>query len=593
MLSVSIAAMTWAGSVQSQQSLPGKSINLSVGAEIIANFRAAGETIAGSSATITGQGADPPSASSDIQINDPKLDHIQDFAVPLTPWELSTQSETSIAYVGRDIVTGYISSAGVFRNAGNTGFSQLFYTGYSVSHDAGKTWTSGFIPSPVGGLCTGGDPSVGVDRKGNFYFAYLACDASANTVIAVSKSTDRGQTFGPSTIVFTSNGGDKEWLAIGPDPTVKSQDNLYVAWVNFLPASSRLMLSKSLDGGATWSTSTVFAPVDNGVESSFLQFPNPVVDKSNGRLYIPFLHGGHADADFIQVLVSDDAGQTFHFLNFNIPGVADPTAYPVVTPGTANDCGIIPGTSPPRANISLVLHEGPNQGGGQFGFPRFKYATRLITQPAAVVLGNHLLIAFNSSTSAILGDPNSGSEIHVIASNDGGMTWSAPLTVAASTPTDLHHVLPSITMHPSGRKAFVGYYVQQSPSNTQMGKLRTDLTEVKLSGGKDQQWVLGGTTGLSTTSFDLAPTNIETNALHITLNYDRAFVPCYSIGEYMSVMRYKNGVIGAWGDDRNLWTPPSDSLDTSIHPQADVFFRFVTGEDKHEDEGGDEVAERD
>jgi hypothetical protein len=174
----------------------------------------------------------------------------------------------------------------------------------------------------------------------------------------------------------------------------------------------------------------------------------------------------------------------------------------------------------------------------------------------------------------------------VIASNDGGMTWSAPLTVAASTPTDLHHVLPSITMHPSGRKAFVGYYVQQSPSNTQMGKLRTDLTEVELSGGKDQQWVLGGTTGLSTTSFDLAPTNIPVNIAgpHQNLNYDRAVVPCYSIGEYMSVMRYKNGVIGAWGDDRNPWVsatepPPSDSLDTSIHPQADVFFRFVAGKD--------------
>jgi hypothetical protein len=175
----------------------------------------------------------------------------------------------------------------------------------------------------------------------------------------------------------------------------------------------------------------------------------------------------------------------------------------------------------------------------------------------------------------------------MIASSDGGVTWSAPLTVADSTPTDLHHVHPSITMHPSGRKAFIGYYVQQSNvvTDIQYGQLRTDLTEVDLSGGKDKQWVLGGTASLSTTSFSLAPTNVAISlSPFTTLNYDRGSVSCYSIGEYMSVMRYKNGVIGAWGDDRNPWVtaserPPSDSVAPFIHPQADVFFRFVAGND--------------
>jgi hypothetical protein len=585
MLSVSIAVMTWAGSVQSQLP-PGKSSNRSFGAEIIANVRAAGETIAGgSSAPITARGADPPSASSDIQVNDPKLDHIQDFGVHY-PWEFANESETSIAYNGNDIVTGYNTSAGTFRNSTNTGFTQLFFTGYSVSHDSGKTWTSGFIPPPVVGGCTLGDPSVGVDRQGNFYFAHLACDAVGNTVIAVSKSTDGGNTFGPSTIAATSNGGDKDWLAVGPDPKVPTRDNLYVAWVNFSSAASSLMLSRSLDGGATWNTQTVYSPVDNGVLSSFLFAPNPVVDPSNGRLYIPFLHISNVDADDIQVLVSDDAGATFSFLSFNITGAPDQFSYPVVQPGVLNDCG-------PSGFIRLVLFEGPPQlppqqiGGPNFALNFYRYVTRIITQPAAVALNNRLLIAFNSSTSATFGDSTAGSKIDMIASNDGGATWSAPLTVAASTPTDLHHVHPSITMHPSGRKAFIGYYVQQSniQSDTQFGQLRTDLTEVDLSSGKDKQWVLGGTTGLSTTSFSLEPTNneVKTNPF-TTLNYDMTSVPCYSIGEYMSVMWYKNGVIGAWGDERNPWVaknepPPSDSVAPFVHPQADVFFRFVAGKD--------------
>jgi hypothetical protein len=579
--------MTWAGSVQSQLP-PGKLSNRSFGAEIIANLLASGETIAGGSAApITAQGADPPSGSSDIQVNNPALDYIQDFGPPRFPWEFSTQSETSIAYNGNDIVIGYNSSAGASRNANNTGFTQLVFTGYSVSHDGGKTWTSGFIPPPVKSICSHGDPSVGVDRGGNFYYAHHACDASLNLVIAVSKSTDGGKTFGSSTIVATSPGSDKDWLAVGPDPKVPTRDNLYVAWVNFADdgSGSSLMLSKSLDGGATWNTQTVYPPVDNGVLSSFLQYPNPVVDPSNGRLYIPFLHFGDGDADYIQVLVSDDAGATFSFLPFNIPGAPDLVSYPVVQPGVLNNCG-------PFGGFQLVLFEGPPQLPPQQIDPNhmvnfYTYATRLITQPAAVAPNNHLLIAFNSSTSATSGDPTAGSEIDMIASNDGGVSWSAPLTVAASTPTDLHHVHPSITMHPSGRKAFIGYYVQQSHvvTDIQYGQLRTDLTEVDLSGGKDKQWVLGDTTGLSTTSFSLAPTNVEVRSNPFTtLNYDRVFPPCYSIGEYMSVMRYKNGVIGAWGDLRNPWVtateaPPSDSLAPFIHPQADVFFRFVADKD--------------
>jgi hypothetical protein len=277
---------------------------------------------------------------------------------------------------------------------------------------------------------------------------------------------------------------------------------------------------------------------------------------------------------------------TFSFLKFNFPGAPDQFSYPVVVPGVFNDCG-------PLGGQGSVLFNGPPQSPPvqvQFGSIYYTlnfyiYATRLITQPTAAVLNNHLLIAFNSSTSATVWDPNAGSDIRMIASNDAGVTWSPTLTVAASTLTDLHHVHPSITMHPSSRKAFVGYYVQQSnvQHDIQYGQLRTDLTEVDLSGGNNQQWVLGGTTKLSTTSFYLPPTNVQIGTTpYLTLNYDQIISPCYSIGEYMSVMQYQNGVIAAWGDARNPWVtatepPPSDSIAPFIHPQEDVFFRFVAG----------------
>ena len=85
------------------------------------------------------------------------------------------------------------------------------------------------------------------------------------------------------------------------------------------PLAVQLMLARSIDGGATWASSVVFAPVDDGINSSFLTFSNPVVDASSGRLDIPFLHISDIDADNVRVLVSDDGGQTFQFLAFNVP----------------------------------------------------------------------------------------------------------------------------------------------------------------------------------------------------------------------------------------------------------------------------------
>src|SRR2546422_1943482 len=40
---------------------------------------------------------------------------------------------------------------------------------------------------------------------------------------------------------------------------------------------------------------------------------------------IPFAHFSNSDQDFLQVLASDDAGETFHFLTFNDPSAPDPT----------------------------------------------------------------------------------------------------------------------------------------------------------------------------------------------------------------------------------------------------------------------------
>src|SRR6516162_7741348 len=147
-------------------------------------------------------------------------------------------------------------------------------------------------------------------------------------------------------------GRDKEWLAVGPDPASKNRDNVYVTWTSFQSTACELRFGRSTDGGATWTAKTIFVPTadpDPTHPQNCLQFSNPVVDQIKGTLYVPFLHFSNADQDFIQMLISDDAGETFRFAMFNIPGAPDSTVMPVTQPGELTQCG--PG------NFRLTIHD--------------------------------------------------------------------------------------------------------------------------------------------------------------------------------------------------------------------------------------------
>jgi len=186
------------------------------------------------------------SVSSNVQVNDPALDHIVSFlpTIPMRPFEFATQSETSTVSMDQDIVVGYNSSARAivefFRGFG-LAFTQVLFSGYSVSHDGGQSWVSNFVPpvSPDAPF-TFGDPSLAADRNGNVYYASLGADAAANNAIIVNKATDKGSTFGAATVVVLDDGSDKEWIAIGPDPGTPSRDTIYITWTSFHANSSEL-----------------------------------------------------------------------------------------------------------------------------------------------------------------------------------------------------------------------------------------------------------------------------------------------------------------------------------------------------------------
>jgi hypothetical protein len=506
-----------------------------------------------------------------VQVNNPLQDFVQIFP-RFRPFVRATQSEVSAAAFGRNVVVTFNDSTGIHVSPNPNGpgliVDRVQLSSFATSNDGGQTWMTGSIPPSVGGSETFGDPSVGVDGHGIFYFANLAANGDGHGTIQVNKSTDGGNTWSPGVIVQVDDGSDKEWLAVGPDPSTKSRDNVYVTWTSFQnDGSCQLRFGRSTDGGATFTARTIYAPAadpDPTHPQNCLTFTNPVVDQITGTLYIPFLHFSNADQDFIQIMISNDAGDTFHFATFNIPGAPDPTVMPVTQPGEITECG--------GGNFRLTVHGSANAGPGRFGLPRYINASRMTLQPALAARNGVVYLAWSNSTSLFFGDPNGNSNVLFMRSHDGGQTWTGPTMVNPSVSGDRHHVLPSLAIDHDPNDVHISYYTQHSNSTIDL--------DMANSHDRGQSFPTDRTVRVTSTSFDLPPTNIPlSNAPNfLATNYDRQIAVCYALGEYQSVTTANGSVYVGWGDMRNLITEPVNALDPisgQTHTQEDVFFQKV------------------
>ena len=515
-----------------------------------------------------------------VQANSSTEDYVQIFT-GFRPFVRATQSEVSTAAFGRNIVVTYNDSTGIHvsPNPGGPGLivDRVLLSGFASSNDGGQTWTSGFMPPAAGAAETFGDPSVGVDRFGNFFFAQLADNAAGRGAIVVNRSIDGGRTWSDGVIVQLDDGSDKEWLAVGPDPTVKKRDNVYVTWTSFQETACELRFGRSVNGGASFTAKTIFVPATDPNPThpqNCLQFSNPVVDQITGTLYVPFLRFSNADQDFIQMLISGDAGETFSLATFNIPGAPNTTVMPVTQPGAATECGATRLSNGQFIlNFRLTVHGAQNGGRGLTGLPRYINASRMTLQPATAARNGVVYLAWSNSTSLSFGDPAARSNVLFIRSDDGGKTWTDSTTVDPDGADDKHHVLPALAIDQDPNDVHVTYYTQHS-NNT------IDL-DMANSHDRGASFPPERTVRVTSTSFDLPPTNIPIPSAaqpFATTNYDRQIQPCYALGEYQSVTTANGSAYASWGDMRNLLTEPVHPLDPisgQTHSQQDVFFQKV------------------
>jgi hypothetical protein len=204
--------------------------------------------------------------------------------------------------------------------------------GIGRSTDGGLSWSDSLISQSMQVFFSNSwqsDPTLTVDRLGNFHISVLDFDASGFTeesYIAFYKSTDKGVSWTgpvvhapvPNDLVFE----DKQFITV--DRTGGPHDgNLYCAWARFpnAPGGNKMAFVRSIDGGASFEDTIIIGPTQSssscgsGISSG--QFPIPLVN-SNGDVHCFWL-GIVIDSgivcssyDGIKHVVSTDGGQTFN-----------------------------------------------------------------------------------------------------------------------------------------------------------------------------------------------------------------------------------------------------------------------------------------
>jgi hypothetical protein len=207
---------------------------------------------------------------------------------------------------------------------------------YYYSTDGGFHWQHGIIHSTFGVI---GDPCVLVDENSNYYYFHLVPDMSR---VVCQKSTSIGGNWsnGSYSGVNGTKDNDKEWAVID-----QSNGNVYVTWAQFDEHgsfnsldSSEIQLSRSTDGGLTWSVPVVVSDRKGNAQAGNYSdhAPMPAIGPNN-ELYVTWMgpeglmFDKSTDGGF-NWLQNDINVTGFHinWLVFNVPGVPIVPGFPII-----------------------------------------------------------------------------------------------------------------------------------------------------------------------------------------------------------------------------------------------------------------------
>lgn len=302
---------------------------------------------------------------------------------------------------------------------------------YATSTDGGSTWATGLLPGLTeasgGAFDRASDPVAAIGPDGTAFVASLLFNADdPDTAIAVSRSSDGGITWEePVAIATTDDPGsywDKEWIVA--DPTTGS---LYVVWKDFtgIGDGGPMLMSRSTDGGDTWTGPRSITPDRNAFAAQPLVLPN-------GRFAV--VYSVHRER--IRIIRSRDGGETF-----GRPRTIA-VMQPSVLPGLRTGDGLPSATVDPvtgaihvawqddRRDASDVFTVGSTDGGRSWTEPRrVNRSPRGEAQflPDVSAFGGVVHVFYHDGT-----DAGSDADLFTFSysrSVDGGTNFGAPVTV--------------------------------------------------------------------------------------------------------------------------------------------------------------------
>lgn len=267
----------------------------------------------------------------------------------------------------------------------NLSVGGTFPVAYFTSHDGGRTFAGGTVPMPPG-YVDGADPSVSIARSGTVFFAFLAetpayCSAAGRSAVLLSTSTDGGRSFRMPTVIGVAEANDKPFSAI--ESVRGRKAHVFVTWTQFQGKTSRVVVARSLDGGARFGRAQpLFSSTWDNSGSV------PLVGPA-GRIYVLWssvaFHGlSRSDPARILYRVSTDDGATF---------------------GPVHQIG--------RTFKSIPRMAEPN-------------SMRNLTFPATAITADGTVFVAWSQVTRDEGGGRVWADIVVTRSTDGGRRWSSP-----------------------------------------------------------------------------------------------------------------------------------------------------------------------
>ena len=328
------------------------------------------------------------------------------------------QNEVSIAINPRNGMN-LLASANDYR--GYPGVPGDGWCGVYSSRDGGRTWLEQVVPrnGPLTQVTVSGDPSVTFDADGNGYITCLGFSRTTNdNVVAVSKSTDGGVTWGTAVLVEGTTPSvfhDKPYM-VADQTSGLTHNAVYVTWTRFISGpgecgnyAAPIYFSRSADGGQTFSTPTDIS----GAGYRCSQGSEPTIGPG-GELYVSWVTGSRA-----VVTKSTDGGLTW------------------------------------SAKTTIAMNPpGEIYGGG----PRTPHFPSIAVNPINAPGGNRVHVAWT--------DRRFGTaDILMSTSVDGGVTFGAPVRVNDDPMNS--QFFPWVAASVNG-KVYVSFYDQRNDPNARL-----------------------------------------------------------------------------------------------------------------------------